>query len=103
MNKQRIKLLGREEIIKANPFFLCNLVARRVGQLLDGYAGRSVRQAINIALREFVDGDLIVETAYSNASATAIDTQAVPAASAEECVRLNKTEDDLLASAGPGD
>lgn len=103
MDKPRIKLLGREEIIKANPFFLCNLVARRAWQLLGGYAGRSVPQAINIALREFVYGDLIVETDSGNVPATAADEQCVPAASAEECAHLIETEDDLLASAGPGD
>ena len=102
MDKPCIKLLGREEIRKANPFFLCNLVARRALQLLNGYAGRSVPRAINIALREFVDGDLIVETTNSDAAATATDTQVVRAASAEACVRRIETHDEVIASFGPG-
>jgi DNA-directed RNA polymerase subunit K/omega len=102
MEKPRIKLLGRKEIRKANPFFLCNLVARRAQQLLDGNVGHSVSQAINIALREFVDGELRVEIANSNGSATATDARAVPAARAEECDRLIETHDEVLTSAGPG-
>ena len=101
MDKPRIKLLGREEVRKVNPYFLCNLIARRAQQLRDGNAWHSVSQAINIALREFVDGDLIFETTTSNASATAADTRSVPAGSAERSVRLIETHDEALASADP--
>lgn len=45
MDTPRLNLVGRKEIRKANPFFLCNLVACRPLQLLNGYAGRSVPRA----------------------------------------------------------
>ena len=101
MDKPRIKLLGREEVRKANPFFLCNLIARRAQQLLDGNAGRGVHQAISIAIWEFVNGDLKFETTTSNASATAADMRSFPAGSAEGSVRLIETHDEVLASADP--
>ena len=102
MDKPRVKLLGREEIRKANPFFLCNLVARRARQLRDGNVGHSVHQAINIALREFVDGELRFETINSNAPATETNEQLVPAASAKEHVRLIEAHDEMSASADLG-
>ena len=101
MDKPRIKLLRREEIRKANPFFLCNLIARRTRQLRNGYAGHNVSQAIDIALRGFVDGDLIFESTTSKASATAADTRSVPAGSAEGSVRLIETHEEVLTSADP--
>ncbi len=76
MKKQTIELLCREEIRKANPFFVCNVVALRAHQLFDGNREHSISEAINIALREFVAGDLKFETTNSAASATAVDTRA---------------------------
>lgn len=58
---KRVELLNRVDGSAMSPFLICNLLARRVRQLVDGRHAVVSAELVNETLREFLEGKLEYE------------------------------------------